>query len=82
MTRIQKVKKLLHKNFDAILVSATANIIYLTGFAGFSEHEREAYLLITKTKNYIFTDGRYTEVARKIKDFKLIEISSGRKFIL
>jgi Xaa-Pro aminopeptidase len=81
MTRIQKVKKLLHKNFDAILVSATANIIYLTGFAGFSEHEREAYLLITKTKNYIFTDGRYTEVARKIKDFKLIEISSGRKFI-
>jgi Xaa-Pro aminopeptidase len=81
MTHIQKVKKLLHKNFDAILVSATANIIYLTGFAGFSEHEREAYLLITKTKNYIFTDGRYTEVARKIKDFKLIEISSGRKFI-
>ena len=81
MTRIQKVKKRLNKNFDALLVSSIPNIIYLTGFAGFSEHEREAYLLLTKTKNYIFTDGRYTEVAGKIKAFKLVEISSKRKFI-
>jgi len=35
---------------------------------------------LTKRKNYIFTDRRYSEVAGKIKDFKLIEISSAKKF--
>lgn len=80
MTRIQKVKKLLNKNFDAILVSAVPNIIYLTGFAGFSSQEREAYLLLTKSGNYIFTDGRYFEAVRKIKSFQLIESSSDKKF--
>jgi len=80
MRRLQKAKKCLGKNFDALLVSSTPNIIYLTGFNGFSETEREAYLLLTKTQNYIFTDGRYKEVASKIKNFKLVEISSAQKF--
>jgi len=79
-TRIQKVKKLLDKKIDAILISSTPNIIYLTGFEGFSDHEREAYLLLTKTKNYIFTDARYCETVKKIQTFKLIEISSNKKF--
>lgn len=80
MTRIQKVKKLLGKNFDALLVSSIPNIICLTGFAGFSNEEREAYLLVTKAGNYIFTDGRYFEVVKKIKAFRLVEISANKNF--
>jgi Xaa-Pro aminopeptidase len=80
MNRAVSIKKLLGKNFDALLVSSTKNIIYLTGFNGFSNEEREAYLLLTKKNNYIFTDGRYSEVASRINGFKLIEISSGKNF--
>ena len=80
MTRIQKVKILLRKNFDALLISSIPNIIYLTGFAGFSDQEREAYLLVAKKRNYIFTDGRYFEVVKKIKAFQLVEISANKSF--
>lgn len=80
MTRIQKAKAFLDKKTDALLVSGTSNIIYLTGFHGFSDHEREAFLFLTKSNNYIFTDGRYAEVAKKIKAFKFIEITSNKKF--
>jgi Xaa-Pro aminopeptidase len=80
MTRIQKIKKLLGKNFDALLISSAPNIIYLTDFTGFSENEREAYLLVTKRGNYIFTDGRYFEVVRKIKAFQLVKISANKSF--
>lgn len=80
MTRIKTAKTLLDKKIDAFLVSDIVNIIYLTGFNGFADFEREAFLLLTKTKNYIFTDGRYTEAIKKIKAFKLIEISSNKKF--
>jgi len=66
---------------NAILVSANQNILFLTGFDGFCKGEREAYLLLTKQKNYIFTDGRYTEAVKKfIPNFKLIEISPSKKF--
>ncbi len=76
-TRLSKLKTLLKKNqLDALIVSSVANIIYLTGFSGFSEIEREAYLLIGKTKQYLFTDGRYTEAVRNIPHFELIEITT------
>jgi len=80
MNSIGNIKKLFGKNFDAVLISSIPNIIYLTGFNGFSSEEREAYLLLTTRNNYIFTDSRYSEVAEKIKDFKLIEISSAKNF--
>jgi len=80
MIRIQEVKNHFDKKFEAILVSSIPNIIYLTGFAGFSDHEREAFLLLTKRKNYIFTDGRYCEVVKKLNNFQLIEISPRRSF--
>lgn len=80
MNRLQKVRKMLRKDFETILVSSIPNIIYLTGFNGFSKEEREAYLLLTKEKNYIFTDGRYFEPAKKISDFELLEISQNKSF--
>ncbi|MGA2967725.1 MAG: Xaa-Pro peptidase family protein, partial [Candidatus Levyibacteriota bacterium] len=78
--RLQEVKNSLGKTFDAILVSSIPNIIYLTNFNGFSDKEREAYLLLTKNAHYVFTDGRYAEVASKIKGFKLVRTSPNRNF--
>lgn len=77
--RLLKLQQLLrNKKLDAILVSSIPNITYLTGFSNFSKDEREAFLLITKKSNYIFTDGRYSEAVEKyVKGFKLIEISSS-----
>jgi len=70
-------KELREKKLNAILMSSISNIIYLTGYSGFSKEEREAFLLITKKVQYILTDGRYFEAVKKqIKNFKLIEISS------
>lgn len=69
------------QNFDAILISKVANIIYLTNYSGFSNEEREAFLLITPKQQFIFTDGRYSEAVKKlIPGFKLNEISSKNKF--
>ena len=81
-----KLLTLINKNkVDAILVSSVPNIIYLTGYSGFSKEEREAYLFIVaqpqglthKTPGvfgYIITDGRYSEaVSARVRDFKLIE---------
>lgn len=68
-----EVKKLLN-NVDAILVSSVPNIKYLTGFTAFSPIERECFLLITKKENFLITDGRYIEAAKKsIKNFKIID---------
>ena len=80
--RLQNLKLLLTKNkLDAILVSSTVNIIYLTNFTGFSKEEREGYLLITKNKQYVFTDSRYFEAVRKyLPKFGLIEISKNNTF--
>jgi len=78
--RLLKIRTLLKKQkLDAILISSVSNIIYLTGYSGFSRDEREAFLLITKENQYIITDGRYSEaVYNHIPHFQLIEISSKK----
>lgn len=69
------------QKLDAALISKVANIIYLTDYSGFSNEEREAFLLITPSSQYLFTDGRYSDaVSKLIIDFKLLEISSQKKF--
>lgn len=78
ITPLAELRKEFAKNkLDAILVSSIPNIVYLTNYSGFSKEEREAFLLITKNKQYILTDGRYVQAVKTlIPDFKLIEISS------
>ena len=80
--RLKKLRKLFLKHdLDAILVSSVSNIVYLTNYAGFSTHEREAYLLLTKVHNFIFTDGRYTEaVLKHVPHFIVREITSESPF--
>ena len=74
-SRLKYFKQLLAKqNFDALLISVPANIIYLTSYAGFSKVEREAFLLITPKAQYIITDARYSDAVREhIPGFTLIE---------
>ncbi len=71
---------LINQKIGAALISDVTNIIYLTGFDNFSKTEREAFLLITPSDQYLFTDARYTEeVAKRVPDFTLIEISAKHK---
>ena len=77
ITPLAKIKeKLIANKLEAILISSVSNIGYLTNYSGFSKEEREAYLLITRNKQYVLTDGRYAQAVKiLIPDFKLIEIS-------
>lgn len=75
--KVSHFAKLLSEKVDGILISSVSNIIYLTGYANFSIEERQAFLLITKNSQYIFTDGRYAEVIlREVSDFELILVTS------
>lgn len=85
MILIERLKKLQLEikshNLDGAIISNVSNIIYLTGYSGFSNEEREAFLLITPTRQFVFTDGRYSEAVRKsIPHFELVEITSKSKF--
>lgn len=65
--RIRSLKNLLSKkNIDALLVSNYYNILYLSGFKTLVDNEREAWLLVTKNAEYLFTDYRYTSTAHNI----------------
>lgn len=54
------------KDYDAFFITNFYNILYLTDFKSLSPEEREAYVLVTKKKTYLFTDGRY--LTEKLKD--------------
>ena len=65
VNRIKLVKSCLDKwGISALLVSNPVNIFYLSGFLGLAPDEREAWMLITKTNAYFFTDGRYLNKAQ------------------
>ena len=83
-SRVQVLRKTLAQNkIDALLISSPALIIYLTGYYGFSSYEREAYLLITHTEQFIITDGRYTEAVKEyIPHFTLLERTHSFKELL
>ena len=76
---MNKVLNNYFKTTDALLISSRPNIVYLTDYSGFSQTERECFLLITKSKKYIITDDRYSEAIKKqIPDFTLINIGAPR----
>lgn len=81
--KIDHFKKLLsEEKLDGVLVSSVFNITHLTGYSNFSSEEREAHILITKTSQFILTDGRYSEaVLKQVPEFGLVLISSEKPFI-
>lgn len=79
ISRVKKLQdKLAELHLDALFITNHFNIHYLSGFKGLSEHEREAYMLITQKTAYFLTDGRYdspqfrAEMAKKNIDVHLI----------
>ncbi|OGK11278.1 hypothetical protein A2954_06145 [Candidatus Roizmanbacteria bacterium RIFCSPLOWO2_01_FULL_37_12] len=85
--RVNKVReKLLEKNLDAILISNFYNILYLTGFKTLTTDEREAFVLVTKNKTYLFSDERYLDKNYQLRitnyELKLIEPGKGLIFHL
>lgn len=72
-----KIENVLSNRFDALFISSVSNIIYFTGYAGFSKEEREAFVLFTEKSQYIFTDARYTTAVKQLlRHFSLQEIST------
>lgn len=79
--RLLKLKQLLKTQWlDGSLISSANNIAYLTGFSGFSETEREAFLLITQKNQYLLTDGRYFHAVNKqVKEFNICLINKDQQ---
>lgn len=82
-SRLAHIRKLLQENnHDALLVSSLPAITHLTDFSYFSNIERDAYLLITKNSQYIFTNGLYTNAVKKLlKNISLVEITTQTPFV-
>ncbi|MGE5042414.1 MAG: M24 family metallopeptidase [Candidatus Levyibacteriota bacterium] len=81
--RIKQVRKLLtEEKLDALFITSSINIRYLSGFSGFSKDEREGYGLLTGSSFYVFADPRLYEGARKnSSNTKVIEFSAGKKLM-
>lgn len=71
MTRTERLRALLSDDEGAI-ITGFANIFYYSGFTS-----EDAVLLITKTRQIIATDSRYTVQAREqAADFELCDITN------
>lgn len=78
-----QIHKLLKKEkVESVLISSTPNIAYITNYNGFSQIEREAYLLTTHENTHLITDGRYTNAVKHLsKDLKIHEITSSTSLL-
>lgn len=59
---------------DAVLITDPMNMRYFSGFKG-----GEGAVYLSKNRQVLITDSRYTEAASKESDFELIEEGGGRK---
>lgn len=77
-TRREKLRALMHeKGIDALFISHEANRYYLSGFElhDGQKNEYAGYLLITKDgKDWLFTDSRYWDAAKRLWDESRIYI--------
>lgn len=55
----------------ASLITDPVNVFYQTGFKS-----SNAFLLQTRSKTYLFTDGRYLEKAKKIKNIETVDLKN------
>ncbi|MDP8259692.1 MAG: Xaa-Pro peptidase family protein [Candidatus Gygaella obscura] len=67
-----RINKLLHvleiKHIDALFISSSANIYYLSGY-----YSTDCFMLISRKKSFILTDKRYYEQISKLTDKKYIQ---------
>ncbi len=72
------VAQLPEKELDAILISSPQNRRYLSGFTGSA-----GYLFITRQRQALFTDSRYTEQAgNQSTHFEVIQIKPGQDWLM
>ena len=70
--REKLMDKLLKKDINGFIITKPENQYYISGFTG------EGLIIITGHENYILTDSRYTEQAKKeTSNFTIIETRSG-----
>lgn len=61
MKRLSRLKEVMRsQGIDGFFISKVPNVRYISGFT-----DSGAYLFITPEKQYVITDGRYTEQAEK-----------------
>ncbi|MCM1566932.1 MAG: aminopeptidase P family N-terminal domain-containing protein, partial [Dehalobacter sp.] len=70
--RLEKIRRRLAENkLDALIVTSSPNIFYLSGFTGTS-----ATLLIESSRSILFTDFRYIEqAAAEAPGFEIIKVT-------
>lgn len=70
--RVLKLRAEMERlNLDAILIEESKNKRYISGFTGTA-----GSIIMTKEKNILFTDFRYTQQAKnQTEDFEIVEIS-------
>jgi Xaa-Pro aminopeptidase len=69
------------KQLDAILFSSSNYITYLTSYGGFSQLERDAFLLCTGRGGYIFTNQLLgNEIKEKVKGLTIVEHTRNKSF--
>ncbi len=72
MGRIDKLRELLGEN-EGVILTSYPNIFYYTGFTS-----EDAIVFITKKRQILVTDSRYTVQARcEAKDFEIRDITEG-----
>jgi len=76
--RRQKIRRKLPKqNVDALLITNFTNVAYLTGFTG-----DDSYLLVTKDRDYVVSDERYTtQLGEECSDVELCIRGPGKKML-
>lgn len=76
--RVRRLReKLKRESYNAIFISNFYNIFYLTGFKTLTTDEREAFVLVTSSNVYLFTDARYLSAPQSSFELRLIEPHHG-----
>jgi len=78
----ESIQKFLKGNgLDAMLISKTSDIAYLSLFHGFSSIERDAFMLATHKNTYLFTNPLYFREAKmSVKNLEVIEHKGENSF--
>ena len=66
---ISKVKGIIPENFDGVFITNPSDLTYLSDMAGV-----EGFILVTREKATLYTDGRYVESAQKTIDFMEVSL--------
>jgi len=66
---ISKVKNIIPENFDGVLITNPSDLTYLSDMVGV-----EGFILVTREKAILYTDGRYIETAEKTVDFMEVSL--------